>query len=1498
MQLGNTNAGPLYIGHDEQFRFFDGQIADVRFWDGARSAEDIAANMSHFVPSDAVGLIANWRLDDQAQATGATVDDAAGGFNGTTSGSPVFVTNAAPVYTTDLETTEDVALRGTIDIETNVTATYAISTNAANGTVTINSAGDYIYRPTAEFWGTDSFVVTVTPTDGVHTPATVTIHVTVNEDPTDPYDHHVSGQNVFVIPHSDTIDIVTGSSGNDGIFINGPMESGDTIDMGGGSDTVTLNYGANGNTVYITNVESLLGSTGNDHVSINGTELVSGVALDGGSGTDELIILANSGNLTRTAAQLAGISAFESWRLASGVSYDLTLNDYNVSSGNTLSIDATGMSQNQRLDASAITNGHVNFTGGGGNDVLIGGLYNDILRGGSGNDSLGGGPGADILDGGDGFDQVRYTTASAAVTVNLATGTATIGSTVDTLISIEAVVGTAYADTFAGSDNSLVFEYVDGFEHPTRSMLERFAGLAGNDVINGGAGFDQVDYSLDASFGGASGVTVNLATGTATDGFGNTDTLSNIEFVRGTAGNDTMTGSTTSTTESFVGLAGNDIIDGGTIGSTTNRVYYSQDASFGGMAGVTVNLSTGTATDGFGGTDTLSNINDVSGTASADTITGATLSSTGFQTFAGLGGNDTISGASTVGITQVDYSRDAGAGGLNGVTVNLDSATHNGVASLRALDGFGDTDTLANIRGVRGTNTDDFFFGSNSNGTATERFRGLGGDDYIDGGSGTDEADYSNDASFGGLRGVVVNLSTSSVTVSLNGASVTVASNHALDGFGDTDTLIGIENISGTAFGDILIGNSSANTIGGGVGVDTLTGGAGADTFVSSGGGDLDTITDFSASTDLLNLSSAASAFTYNEALNALVISSTGQGYIFAAGTGLDDVNFNLTNQNSAGGKIMSMVDDTGSLTGGTSGDLLLLAGSTSGKTADGGSGDDRIRDSSGNASSGGANTLTGGAGADTLIGLHGSDTLNLGSSDGAIDTVVYGFTTDGGTSGDTINQFESTDLISFTDVGSANFLTLLDRDGDGTLTNDKRSITGLGSSVDYGTHSVFVISSAVATILTLSSLTLAATAIDLAVGSENNLVAGRKSIFVVTDSVSSQSAMYVYTEDGFSGTTAAELTLLATIDRANLTTANFTSSSNDKTVTGTSANDTIHGGIDNDIFTVTAGSDIYYTGGGGTDRLDFGTGFDMQGVELVGNNLVFTYSTAETDEPLYTATIADHLTSTYALEQVTFDFRDEMRTLDVATTFSGGAFTNDTAFAGTSSADTITGGAGDDILLGNGGNDILLGGGGDDWLVGGAGNDAIDGGSNGGDGDFVSFFSSPAGVIVDLGAGTASDGWGTTDTISNVENVEGSDFNDSITGNSLANNLEGGLGRDTIAGGAGNDRFIYRSEDDSGTTSTTRDWLTDFNAGTNTTHVDQIDISDLVQGTFSYIGTGAFTADGNTHARFESNGDGAGVKLLEIDTDGDATADMQIQLNNNFDSATLDTNDFKHTNS
>ena len=61
------------------------------------------------------------------------------------------------------------------------------------------------------------------------------------------------------------------------------------------------------------------------------------------------------------------------------------------------------------------------------------------------------------------------------------------------------------------------------------------------------------------------------------------------------------------------------------------------------------------------------------------------------------------------------------------------------------------------------------------------------------------------------------------------------------------------------------------------------------------------------------------------------------------------------------------------------------------------------------------------------------------------------------------------------------------------------------------------------------------------------------------------------------------------------------------------------------------------------------------------------------------------------------------------------------------------------------------------------------------------------AGVTANLAAGTATasgTGWAISDTISNVDNLTGSLFNDALTGNLLANVIRGGLGNDTIDGG------------------------------------------------------------------------------------------------------------------
>ncbi|MBV9584134.1 MAG: hypothetical protein JO213_04535 [Alphaproteobacteria bacterium] len=106
----------------------------------------------------------------------------------------------------------------------------------------------------------------------------------------------------------------------------------------------------------------------------------------------------------------------------------------------------------------------------------------------------------------------------------------------------------------------------------------------------------------------------------------------------------------------------------------------------------------------------------------------------------------------------------------------------------------------------------------------------------------------------------------------------------------------------------------------------------------------------------------------------------------------------------------------------------------------------------------------------------------------------------------------------------------------------------------------------------------------------------------------------------------------------------------------------------------------------------------------------------------------------------------------------------------------------------GTSGNDTLTGGIGNDTFYASAGNNVIDGGSGT---NTVDYASAPEGVNVDLTAGTAANGYGGTDTISNVQNVVGSGFDDVITGSPFGGTLDGGAGDDTLIAGDGNTRLI-----------------------------------------------------------------------------------------------------------
>lgn len=121
-------------------------------------------------------------------------------------------------------------------------------------------------------------------------------------------------------------------------------------------------------------------------------------------------------------------------------------------------------------------------------------------------------------------------------------------------------------------------------------------------------------------------------------------------------------------------------------------------------------------------------------------------------------------------------------------------------------------------------------------------------------------------------------------------------------------------------------------------------------------------------------------------------------------------------------------------------------------------------------------------------------------------------------------------------------------------------------------------------------------------------------------------------------------------------------------------------------------------------------------------------------------------------------------------------------------SDDYIEGGSGDDVLNGAGGNDHLEGWGGNDTLIGGAGGDGLYGGSGI---DTASYAASSAGVTVNLTTGRATGRGLGNDYLSSIENVIGTQGADDITGDGMANMLDGSAGDDHLKGLGGNDTLI-----------------------------------------------------------------------------------------------------------
>ena len=393
-------------------------------------------------------------------------------------------------------------------------------------------------------------------------------------------------------------------------------------------------------------------------------------------------------------------------------------------------------------------------------------------------------------------------------------------------------------------------------------------GLAGNDTLNGDIGADTLiggdgndTYYVDnvgdvvietnavASTGGIDLVMSSLAAYTLGANVENGRILSSgIASLTGNALGNTL----------YAG-AGNNVLDGA---AGTDTVSYQYATT-----GVTVSLATTAAqATGGSGSDTLLNIENLTGSNYADKLTG----NAGINVLNGGAGADSMTGGDGNDTYYVDNVGDV-------------------VIETNAVASTGGTDIVYSYLSA-------YTLGANvengrilSSGTASLTGNSLGnllyagaGNNVLDGAAGTDTVSYL--------------YATAGVTVSL---ASTIA--QATGGSG-SDTLLNIENLTGSSYADTLTGSAGNNILNGvagndvligGLGADQLTGGTGADKFVFNSLAEMgltsttrDTITDFKTSEgDKIDLQGVDAntalagdqAFTFLGAVSAFTGDSTGK---------------------------------------------------------------------------------------------------------------------------------------------------------------------------------------------------------------------------------------------------------------------------------------------------------------------------------------------------------------------------------------------------------------------------------------------------------------------------------------------------------------------------------------------------------------------------------------------------------------------------------------------
>lgn len=818
------------------------------------------------------------------------------------------------------------------------------------------------------------------------------------------------------------------------------------------------------------------------------------------------------------------------------------------------------------------------------------------------------------------------------------------------------------------------------------------------------------------------------------------------------------------------------------------------------------------------------NGNDViTGGSGDDSLTGnsgndALTGEAGDDELRGGAGNDTYGFDADAGLGADILNDNSGVDTLNfsattnlGIEIRLDLTTGQVVNSNLSLT-LGAGSTVRNVVGGSGAD-------SLTGNSAANVLTGGPGDDVVTGGGGNDTyvfdadaplgSDVIQEAPGGGIDLVDFSFTTASAVVfDLSSVAIQAVAPNLSIRLSDGGAL---ENATGGALNDLLAGNALGNALAGNGGHDTLRGAAGADTLTGGAGN------------DTLDGEEGADRYAFDSD------GQLGRDQISESGTGGGDlIDLSLTTTLGVSVDLSSPSVQT------VSSNLeLQLLNPEAIENVIGGSQSDII---TGNSLS---NQLTGGAGNDTLTGGSGND--------------FYLFDTDAKLGSDTIVEADAggVDTLDFSATTSKSVTVNL---GLATtqIVNVNLSVTlTSGDSIDN------VIGGSLADTLTGNSLDNRLTGrggndrytwnTDSPQGSDTLDESGGG---IDTIDFSAGLTRGVSVNLALASTQSVNDNLSLSLGSAT-TIENVTGSTRDDVISGNALANTLSGGTGADIYLFDAdgplGSDRLTETGGDTDTLDFSSttsvavsfSLGLTTAQVVNSNLTLTLGTATTFENVIGGAMNDVLTGN-ALANVlaggagddrfVFDTDTLQGTDTVIESPGGGIDTLD--FSGTttqavavalgSSAPQIVNSnftlalsAGDvfENVIGGSLADTLTGNSLDNRLTGRAGNDryifptdspqgadTLD--ESGGGVDTLDFSSATIlGIAVDLGLASAqavnSHLTLTLGSASTFENVTGGALNDLITGNTLANSLDGRSGDDVLLGSSGNDTLNGGDGDD-----------------------------------------------------------------------------------------------------